>query len=310
MQYFKCLVALIATAFIGLGCGDPEVYLVKDGKSEFHLQWTEPLKEPRIVLVYVTEFNYYGHPSPHSYLHFFPTGEFRSRLFGHDDLAWQYGLLSVEIPPASTRDTLDLPHTVWDATTKDKRIDTALVGHPYKPYDVGKPSKLTFNSIDVQKVYLETEFDGSVASEGYDLDLVWKPGDLKIARYVLIRVTPLGQEPEDSLLFFPSGSTRLKLLHHPRPSSTKRGSAVEEWREAQARAPDPIGQWIRDRDKERIQKWLETRARVFRHDPEYCIVEILPADKLNKLKLPTTASYLGSNESVSVPVKHKFLPYE
>ena len=40
MQYLKYLVALIATVFIGLGCGDPEVYLVKDGESEFHLHYS------------------------------------------------------------------------------------------------------------------------------------------------------------------------------------------------------------------------------------------------------------------------------
>ena len=317
MQYFKYLVALITLVFIGLGCGDPEVYLVKDGESEFHLQWTEPLKEQRIVLFHRTRFDYYGSQITDSYLYFFPVGEFRSRLFRHNEIVGQNGLLSVELPPASTRDTFDRPHIVWDATTELKRIDTVLVGHPYKPYDVGKPSKLTFDySIDVQQAHLKKEYEYSTNSEdkstyqGYGLYLVWKPGNLRIARFVLVRITPSGQTPEESLIFFPRGTTRLKLLHHFPSSPTERGSATAELRE---RNKSPIDKML-DRnwreDKEWIQTWFEARARVFRHDPDYSIVEILRAEKLNKLKLPTTASNLGSNETVIVPVKHKFLPYD
>ena len=317
MQYFKYLVALITLVFIGLGCGDPEVYLVKDGESEFHLQWTEPLKEQRIVLFHRTRFDYYGSQITNSVLYFFPVGEFRSRLFRHNEVVGQNVLLSVELPPASTRDTFDRPNTVWDATTEFTYIDTVLVGHPYRPYDVGKPSKITFDySIDAQQIYLEKEYEFSTNSEGkstyqgYGLYLVWKPGNLRIVRYVLVRITPSGQTPEESLIFFPRGTTSLKLLHHFPSSPTERGSATAELRERNKSPMDKVLGSIWTEDKEWIQKWFEARARVFRHDPDYSIVEILRAEKLNKLKLPTTASNLGSNESVDVSVKHKFLPYD
>ena len=321
MQYFKYVVALIALLFIGLGCGDPEVYLVKDGENEFHIQWTESLKEQRIVLFHRTRFDYYGSQITDSYLYFFPVGEFRSRLFDYYEFPYQEIpspiLLSVELPSAAARDNLDRPHDVWDATTENKRIDTVLVGHPYRPYDVGKPSKLTFdNSIDAQQVYLEKEYEystnleGKSTYQGYGLYLVWKPGNLRIARYVLVRITPSGQTPEESLIFFPRGTTRLKLLHHFPSSPIERGSAIAELRERNKSPMDKVLESIFTEDKEWIQTWFEARARVFRHDPDYSIVEILRAEKLNKLKLPTNASNLGSNESVNVPVKHKFLPYD
>ena len=306
MHYFKHFVALIIMALIGPGCSDPKVYLVKDGESEFHLQWTEPLKEARMVLFYVTEFNYWGDQTTDSYLELFPAGEFRSRLL--DD--FPYGLLSVEIPPAAARDTLDRPHAVGDATTKGKVINTVLVGHPYKPYDVGKPFKLTFDCIDVQQIYLEKEYEHSTNSEGktsdqeYGLYLVWKPGYLRVARYVLVRITPLGKTPEESLIFFPPDTKRVELLHHwiPHPNHLR----------------GEFNQLLRDSKKKLIQTWLESRASVFRQDPEYCTVEILPAEKLNKLELPVTASrvfpetYIGGSlsGSLSVPVNHKFLPYD
>lgn len=299
MQHFKYRVVLIAMASIAFGCGDPEVYLIKDGESEFHLQWTKPLKKPRIVLFYIVEFDNFGSPYTNSYLCHFPAGEFRSRLFVPHDFAYHFGLLSVELPPATIRDTLDRPHDLWDATTYNRYLDTILVGHPFKSYDVGKPSKLTFDSIDVQQVYLEKGFrykggisfdsssEGQSTGKGYTLYLAWKPGNLRIARYVLIRITPSGQRPEEFLLFFPSGTTRLILM-------------------------SPL---LQDRIWE-----LEGRARAFRHDPETSIVEILPAENLDKLKLPTTATtcweFLGPtpdvrfDESVSVPVEHKFLPYD
>ena len=95
-QWFIHL-ALVVMAFLGLSCGaldgDPEVYLVKDSDNSYHLQWTEPLEEQRIVLIRITgifiertwndeEFvTKTGREFEREHLLIFPAGVFRSDQF-------------------------------------------------------------------------------------------------------------------------------------------------------------------------------------------------------------------------------------
>ena len=157
-QWFIHL-ALVVMAFLGLSCGaldgDPEVYLVKDSDNSYHLQWTEPLEEQRIVLIKITgiieilwdngEFAEREFESER--LLIFPAGVFRSDQFRGLDITPSTvtggdRLTAVEIPPAKARFNVDLPKRAFH--TESKEYEELLVGHPFQPYEVGEPSELTF----------------------------------------------------------------------------------------------------------------------------------------------------------------------
>lgn len=166
-QWRFCL-ALVAMMFLGLNCGvvvddgDFEVYLVKDGESSYHLQWTEPLKEERIVLVHLIQVRRWGFEDrnmqlvePYDLVSF-PAGSFRSNKFSGGSLGvWGGSLISVEIRPAEERFDIELPTKASradsDANYESGSSVDILVGHPFQPYDVGDPSKLVFEDLETVK---------------------------------------------------------------------------------------------------------------------------------------------------------------
>lgn len=171
MNYSKewrfCL-ALVGLMFLGLNCGvvvddgDFEVYLVKDSEDSYHLQWTEPLKEERVVLVHVIGVDRWGFENREMGLNeqnalvVFPVGSFRSNQFRGGSLgSWGASLISVEILPAEERFNIDLPTDAHraesDANYESGSGVDILVGHPFKPYDVGDPSKLIFEDLEAVK---------------------------------------------------------------------------------------------------------------------------------------------------------------
>ena len=162
-KWFIC-VALVVIVFTGFNCGvldgNPEVYLVKDSDNSYHLQWTEPLEERRIVLIKITSISIQfswnneefvtktGREREREHLLIFPAGVFRSDRFSGVDITpstvtGNVQLISVEIPPAKARFNVDLPKKAFH--TESKEYEELLVGHPFQPYDVGEPFKLTFD---------------------------------------------------------------------------------------------------------------------------------------------------------------------
>ena len=168
---------LITLPLLVLGCGSkrhccdcvadkdsptPEVRLVKDSPTTFHFQWKEPLKEERIILVRIRKVNargagggrltdpYLMDEETHFYrfdaaLH--QPSQFRSPLFSimaglaGDHRSIPPGLTPyVEILPEHKRYDIKLPTYPYDGG------DEILVEHPFKPYELGKPSKLVFTS--------------------------------------------------------------------------------------------------------------------------------------------------------------------
>lgn len=155
---FVYILAFAVIGFMGLSCGspfdigNPEVYLVEDSSSEFHLQWTEPLEEERIVLM--SFFNPRKNENWYYLLHF-PVGSWRSELFGerwtiYQEVAGEYhnpenqATASVEILSDGERSKVKLPAHANNTTEEGESIEL-FVGHPFKPYNVGKPSKLNFS---------------------------------------------------------------------------------------------------------------------------------------------------------------------
>lgn len=126
----------------------PRVRLVKDGPNEFHFQWDEQLKEERIILcnaditIAITTdspaiegYKASGFPFPR--LIYFPEGAFISEPV-KDYFTF------IEILPASERYKYSLPSYAYGQPGNNvferRRI---LREHPFKPYHVGKPSRLT-----------------------------------------------------------------------------------------------------------------------------------------------------------------------
>ena len=139
--------------------GNPEVYLVEDGDNSYHLQWTEPLEEERIVLIEITGVEFVS-SSPvvereRQFL-IFPAGVIRSnRLEGAGVIknrgsgVIQRAELSVEILPGEERFNVDLPQKASHAMgAGDKELP---IGHPFQPYNVIGPSKLIFNDLEKLK---------------------------------------------------------------------------------------------------------------------------------------------------------------
>ena len=150
----------------------PRVRLVKDGAHDFHFQWDEPLKEERIILCRSESFfqvvtadnvieGYKPTGFPEQRLVYFPEGAFTSKLFTDT-------LVFIEILSAHERGTFPLPAYARDATAdfpENLRVPLGhnlsfishpsipgrsdayrriLREHPFKPYRVDKPSRITF----------------------------------------------------------------------------------------------------------------------------------------------------------------------
>ena len=135
-----------------VGVGDsyvPRVRLVKDGPNEFHFQWDEPLKEERIILCLVEEFlaitttspviiGYKPTGFPFQRLVYFPEGSFISESIKHQPVF-------IEILPASERYKYPLPSYAFEQPGNNREARRRILKeHPFKPYRVGKPPRLTF----------------------------------------------------------------------------------------------------------------------------------------------------------------------
>ena len=171
------IVRLVLVAVMVSSCGDrdggnPEVYLVEDGDNSYHLQWTEPLEEERIVLIETTGAKFVSSAvvvERERQLLIFPAGVIRSnRLEGA-----QVGIirsrvilragLSVEILPGEERFNVDLPKKAFHAMgAGDKQLP---IGHPFEPYNVIGPSKLIFNDLEKLKAEIEAEIEADEADE-------------------------------------------------------------------------------------------------------------------------------------------------
>ena len=155
----------------------PKVRLVKDSPTTFHFQWKEPLKEERIILIRMRRVNARGSgggglTDPYlmdeeTHLLRFETTlyqptQFRSRRFSimgpgaSNATRIPPGLAPfVEILPEHERYDIQLPAISRSATGGGDSISEGssyqlLVEHPFKPYELGKPSKLIFTSEDNQ----------------------------------------------------------------------------------------------------------------------------------------------------------------
>ena len=168
-----------------LACGNqqstPEIRLVKDNAYGFHLQWDEPLREERIVLVEITtEYDDVTDDSKPveqiltrvQALHF-PSGVFKSpyvnlTLMRHSPKRSRFTIEILDVSDKSDRDKLttqSMPHSVisyldlddcvqfaMDTTvtyrksglSRGKVQEEILNEHPFKPYTVGSPSILHF----------------------------------------------------------------------------------------------------------------------------------------------------------------------
>ena len=155
---------IFVVANLGCGGGDsvvspdsvperyiPEVRLVDDGSNEFHFQWDEPLKEERIILVrrYGGKITFGEGGEDSDTVHvmerwfkdkllYFPKDSFISDL---DD----YSGLAIGILSAKQRDAVELPARAWSGEHRWKnRSHERLIlrEHPFKPYRVGKSSRL------------------------------------------------------------------------------------------------------------------------------------------------------------------------
>ena len=166
------IVRLVLVAVMVSSCGDrdggnPEVYLVEDGDNSYHLQWTEPLEEERIVLIETTGAKFVSSAvvvERERQLLIFPAGVIRSnRLEGAGVIrsrgggAIQRAELSVEILPGEERFNVDLPKKAFHAMgAGDKQLP---IGHPFEPYNVIGPSKLIFNDLEKLKAEIEAEIE-------------------------------------------------------------------------------------------------------------------------------------------------------
>ena len=166
-----------------LACGNqqptPEIRLVKDNAYGFHLQWDEPLREERIILVEMTTV--YDHFTDDSKpveqiltrvqaLHF-PDGVFKSpyinlTLMRHSPKRSRFTIEILDIGDKNDREKLttqSMPHSVisyfdlddcveftMDTTVTYRKVgysrgqvqEEILNEHPFKPYTVGSPSIL------------------------------------------------------------------------------------------------------------------------------------------------------------------------
>ena len=172
------IVRLVLVAVMVSSCGDrdggnPEVYLVEDGDNSYHLQWTEPLEEERIVLIETTGAKFVSSAvvvERERQLLIFPAGVIRSnRLEGAGVIrsrgggAIQRAELSVEILPGEERFNVDLPKKAFHAMgAGDKQLP---IGHPFEPYNVIGPSKLIFNDLEKLKAEIEAEIEADEADE-------------------------------------------------------------------------------------------------------------------------------------------------
>ena len=185
------IVRLVLVAVMVSSCGDrdggnPEVYLVEDGDNSYHLQWTEPLEEERIVLIETTGAKFVSSAvvvERERQLLIFPAGVIRSnRLEGaqvgvirsrEGGAIQRVGVirsrvilragLSVEILPGEERFNVDLPKKAFHAMgAGDKQLP---IGHPFEPYNVIGPSKLIFNDLEKLKAEIEAEIEADEADE-------------------------------------------------------------------------------------------------------------------------------------------------
>ena len=166
-----------------LACGNqqptPEIRLVKDNADGFHLQWDEPLREERIVLVEITTV--YDHSTDDSKpveqiltrvqaLHF-PAGVFKSpyinlTLMRHSPRQSRFTIEILDVGDKNDQEKLttqSMPHSVISYIDLDDCVEFAmdttvtyreagysrgqvqeeiLNEHPFKPYTVGSPSIL------------------------------------------------------------------------------------------------------------------------------------------------------------------------
>lgn len=176
-KWLFCL-ALVAIASLVGSCGardesNPEVYLVEGGGNSYHLQWTEPLEEERIVFIETTGAEFVFSSvilERERRLLIFPAGVIRSnRLEGAGVIRSRGGgairraELSVEILPGEERFNVNLPQKAFHAVgSGDKQLP---IGHPFQPYNVIGPSKLIFNDLETLKAEIEAEIAEIEADE-------------------------------------------------------------------------------------------------------------------------------------------------
>ena len=168
---------IVVSVVVCLGCytenvdnynGDssyvPSVRLVRDGDFEYHFQWDEPLKEDRIVLIRVHQFGSWIHEVTsdniltgrvlyHEFIN--PAISTRLILFRQGDFISEPEMLEgwhclIEILPAHERNTLPLPATaakfIYGPNNNDEDYQRILKEHPFKPYRLGKSSRITFDT--------------------------------------------------------------------------------------------------------------------------------------------------------------------
>ena len=144
-QWFICL-ALVAMAFIGFSCGvlddsDPGVYLVRGADLRYHLQWTEPLKADRIVLIYEV-YNPLDGYDPEENWFLFRTGDIQSRQRDVGDRRAAEILVKI----ASADERFNALNLAGSLQLRDRHGGGEVIyaGYPFQPYDIGEPSELTF----------------------------------------------------------------------------------------------------------------------------------------------------------------------
>ena len=175
-------ISAISLSFHALGCGaiisdnnsSPEIFLAEGDRDSFHLEWTHPLKKPRLVFFRITSFSYvpelnvnlwihHGKPiddaerylgdnaQMHDYLLLFLEGSLRSHSISYqahrDHSAVIVQILTVEqaIPLFTNR------HSQWEAyATRFSGDRNAWLVYPPPDYAVGSPSTLTFPTENTQ----------------------------------------------------------------------------------------------------------------------------------------------------------------
>ena len=144
----------VLCVFVACGVGEPyapRVRLVKDTEYLYHLQWDAPLKEERIILYFA---RWADSGTEHHDLVYFPAGVIVSKPV---NVSGALGKSTVEILSAHERYAFPLPAYAGDASVGihyyDRGVDVAewekasrliLREHPFKPYRVGVPSRITF----------------------------------------------------------------------------------------------------------------------------------------------------------------------
>ena len=156
---------LLLTVIFEFGCGStccecvngddsfvPEARLVKDTDTSFHFQWNERLKEERIILATLSFITADNLQSKTILIRFSPN-QFRSPLVQISDGTIPASLQpTVEILPAMERTAVPTPTHFYDASSLGASdwynyytpSNTILAEHPFKPYEIGVPSKLIF----------------------------------------------------------------------------------------------------------------------------------------------------------------------